>query len=693
VQLLEWLLPTSDASAEVRVPGALRLALAHAMGTLDGPPYQSLDAFAETLKRFSPIDTRNAMRNLVARWAEAAELAAADSREQPLDAASVAEDEPSAPLTISDIRRARRATGLPLSEIAERSRIPLDLLRQLEWGYLRNWPEGLYGRTQLVRYARASGLDEQLVIETVWPMLNAAAAARPEASAELKPEASAELKPEASAELKPEASAEVKPEASAELKPEAEAELKPEVAVKWKRDVAVEAKPEVAGRPKPDVPAAIPQPIAAPISTPDVATAQPSIEEQAPPAETPMRLGLEDFPAEGEPDREVREEPKPEPAVATTVEVVAAEQALVWEPEISRVPALVHLPLPRPRRSRRARVVGWLGVAAALGLAMTPLVQDRLLRNRPEQLAAIRSTVDRISSALPALPTSTPAKRPPSVSATEEAVTPPDVRQPSPPRAPVEDSVALSPSFATVGSAAFYRKAGDGDGGLIPAGDRDEGSILRITRVVDDRAKNFHARPSPDGQRIAFDSDRDGERGIYVASLDGTNVRRVSGGGYAAIPSWSPDGDRLAFARAEQEQPKVWNLWTVDLASGEMHRLTSHRVGQPWGASWFPDGSRIAYSLEDRLVIHDLDSGREKTFTSPRKGQLIRTPAVSPDGKRVIFQIYRDGAWLLNLSDESMRKVLADPTAEEYSWSPDGRRVAYHSRRSGQWGVWLMASR
>ena len=62
VQLLEWLLPTSDASAEVRVPGALRLALAHAMGTLDGPPYQSLDAFAETLQRFSPIDTRNAAR-------------------------------------------------------------------------------------------------------------------------------------------------------------------------------------------------------------------------------------------------------------------------------------------------------------------------------------------------------------------------------------------------------------------------------------------------------------------------------------------------------------------------------------------------------------------------------------------------------------------------------------------------------
>ena len=47
---------------------------------------------------------------------------------------------------------------------------------------------------------------------------------------------------------------------------------------------------------------------------------------------------------------------------------------------------------------------------------------------------------------------------------------------------------------------------------------------------------------------------------------------------------------------------------------------------------------------------------------------------------------------LLDVDDGSMRKVLADPTAEEYSWSHDGRRVAYHSRRSGEWGVWMMSA-
>jgi len=37
-----------------------------------------------------------------------------------------------------------------------------------------------------------------------------------------------------------------------------------------------------------------------------------------------------------------------------------------------------------------------------------------------------------------------------------------------------------------------------------------------------------------------------------------------------------------------------------------------------------------------------------------------------------------------------MRRVLDDPTAEEYAWAPDGHRVAFHSKRSGGWGVWVM---
>ncbi|HEX2342987.1 MAG TPA: hypothetical protein VHI98_21105 [Vicinamibacterales bacterium] len=214
---------------------------------------------------------------------------------------------------------------------------------------------------------------------------------------------------------------------------------------------------------------------------------------------------------------------------------------------------------------------------------------------------------------------------------------------------------------------------------------------LRVVTIVENGARNHYGQASPDGTRIAFDSDRDGERAVYVAARDGTNVRRVSGTGTAAIPRWAPDGDRLAFIQEEQDRPGVWNLWLHTLSTGETVRLTDFESSRAGGASWFPDGRRICYAYEDRLVVQDLDDGDSREYLTPVRGRQLRTPAVSPDGLRVIFQVAGHGAWLLDLSDGSMRVVLTDPTAEEFAWSPDGRRVAFHSEQSGGWGIWFTA--
>jgi Tol biopolymer transport system component len=255
--------------------------------------------------------------------------------------------------------------------------------------------------------------------------------------------------------------------------------------------------------------------------------------------------------------------------------------------------------------------------------------------------------------------------------------------------------VTYSPSFASAGTAMFYQVGSKGGPSALVRADTDSrGAILQVTRIVDDPAKNYHVRPSPDGTRIAFDSDRDGIRGVYVADADGRHVRRVSPDGFAAVPSWSPDGTSLAFVRGTGEDPDdVWNLWTINLETKALRQITRRTYGQPWGGSWFPDGQRIAYSHEKRLIVHDLRTGSERIFPTPKKGHLVRTPAVSPDGSRIMFQVHRDGAWMLELRDSSMRRILEDATAEEYTWAPDGKRVAYHSRRSGEWGVWVMASR
>ena len=248
----------------------------------------------------------------------------------------------------------------------------------------------------------------------------------------------------------------------------------------------------------------------------------------------------------------------------------------------------------------------------------------------------------------------------------------------------------FSPSFSPRGHTLLFH-AGRKAAPLMRASMTEAGVVEQVEKLLDDGAANYHVTMSPDGEMIAYDSDRDGERGVYVAHADGTEPRRVSGSGYAAVPSWSPDGGRLAFVRAEPNHPKVWNVWIADVATGTLHRITRHSLGQPWGASWFPDGRRVAYSLEDRLMVADLDAGMATGYRSPRKGRLVRTPAVSPDGRRIVFQVQNDGVWLLDLEHARMRRILTDATAEEFVWSPEGDAIAYHARTGGAYGLWRLA--
>lgn len=253
---------------------------------------------------------------------------------------------------------------------------------------------------------------------------------------------------------------------------------------------------------------------------------------------------------------------------------------------------------------------------------------------------------------------------------------------------------AFSPAFSPNGTAMFFHTGGARDASsaiVMTASANAPAGAPSVVAVVDDGARNYHPQPSPDGRRIAFDSDRDGERGVYVANADGTQARRISGPGYAAAPTWSPDGKRLAYVRAEPANRRVWNLWVQGVDGTRAARITRYSYGQTWTASWFPDNRRICYTHEDKVVVRDLATGQDRQFGSPVAGRLVRTPAVSPDGSKVVFQVFRNGAWLLDLANGSMRRILADPTAEEFAWAPDGRRIAFHTLRGGEWGIHIIA--
>src|SRR5262249_53138230 len=165
------------------------------------------------------------------------------------------------------------------------------------------------------------------------------------------------------------------------------------------------------------------------------------------------------------------------------------------------------------------------------------------------------------------------------------------------------------------------------------------------------------------------------ERGVYVGGRDGSNVHRVSGPGYAAMPAWSPDSKQLAFVRAPSADADVWNVALVPIDNGGGRLLANYDSRRIWSAAWFPDGKRIAFARADRLVIMNVATREAHEFLTPVAGHGVREPLVAPDGRTIAFQVVRNGVWLLDAADGSMRCAVIDPTAEQYAWSADGRRL------------------
>ena len=380
--------------------------------------------------------------------------------------------------------------------------------------------------------------------------------------------------------------------------------------------------------------------------------------------------------------------PDPEPTPEPTVSIATA-------PGIDAIhePSPLPPPLPPPQSQPLAswRPSTWQVTGAIAATVLASMAGGAVGRWRHDDTG--RPDV-RAEASAPA--TREVASTPPATTREPEPIVAPTKRVAPRParlvdRRAVHADGVFSPSFAPHGSAIFFH-AEEGAESALKRAELDDRGELRVATIVDDGARNYHVQLSPDGASIAFDSDREGERGVYLAKADGTGVHRVSGPGYAAVPAWSPDGRRLAMVRAEPDRPEVWNLWLLDRDSGRQTRVTTFTSGQVRGGAWFADGKRIAYGHGDRLSIHDLASGKAREFASPLGGRPVRTPAVSPDGRWIVFQVYRDGAWLLDVERGAMQRVLQDPSAEEFAWSPDGRRVAYHSQRSGGWNLWTMAA-
>lgn len=180
---------------------------------------------------------------------------------------------------------------------------------------------------------------------------------------------------------------------------------------------------------------------------------------------------------------------------------------------------------------------------------------------------------------------------------------------------------------------------------------------------------------------------------VYVSDLDGTNRKQLyqQDGGGAFSPTWSPDGQWVAFgygAVFNARETKPSQIIMIRADGSERRELTAGPLNSGF-PSWSPDGKHIVYRVwtkdERSLQILNLDDGKSTKLTSGNDN----FPVWSPSGDRIgftretggassyeIFTVRPDGTDLMQLTN-------APGNDAHCAWSPDGKYIVFSSARFG----------
>jgi TolB protein len=250
---------------------------------------------------------------------------------------------------------------------------------------------------------------------------------------------------------------------------------------------------------------------------------------------------------------------------------------------------------------------------------------------------------------------------------------------------------------------------------------------------------------SPDGSKIAFSSNRNGNDDLYVIGVNGSSETQLTHTpGHESIAGWTADSKQVLFSVFENNTSSIYETglagknnrliatvpgrnpvlspdnkqliyttgtWTkMALLRSALDGSRTQQVNDgesiAWNIHWSRDGKRFAFTGKSdpkavlAVFVANADgSDRHQVSRVPLDEGGAQCPAWSSDGRQLAVQVNsrlrKSSAhvWLVDVGSGESRKLA--PHAEDYldetpSWFPDGKHIAFQSNRTGRMEVWIM---
>jgi TolB protein len=197
---------------------------------------------------------------------------------------------------------------------------------------------------------------------------------------------------------------------------------------------------------------------------------------------------------------------------------------------------------------------------------------------------------------------------------------------------------------------------------------------LPTERPTHGRGHNLLPAYSPDGSKVAFASNRDGNYEIYVMHANGSAVVRLTRSAAIDVaPAWSPDGARIAFVSDRSGRPQIHVLNATD-GSDERQLTHEKSCDRPaWAPAPF---NEIAYTSRTRpgvldIRILDVSSGAVRDVTDGHGRNESATYA--PNGRHLAFVSTRAGReqiFTIARDGTDLRQITRGSANSMPSWSP-----------------------